>query len=216
MAASVSCPCRSKGFALVAIFWLAALGALCGRSFADEESLSRINVGDRAPQFNARGADGRRHSLSDFTGKIVVLEWTSPVCPYTAVKYNKGTMQALQKYAVDRGVIWLSIDTAAADRAGYLTALAARERVARLHASVSGFLFDPDGHIARSYGARATPGFFIIDRDGTLAYQGAMDDPNAGDRSVPEDYVHDALDDLLAHAKVRVPETQPYGCGIEY
>ena len=80
---------------------------------------SRVNVGAPAPLFSARGADGHQHRLSDYAGKLVVLEWTSPVCPFTAMKYKSGLMQALQKYAASQRVVWLSIDTAAPDRTGY-------------------------------------------------------------------------------------------------
>jgi peroxiredoxin len=215
-AATVSFPHLRKGFALAAILWLGT-PLVCGAaSGAESESLSRVNIGARAPPFSARGADGRRHSLSEYAGRIVVLEWTSPVCPYTAQKYDNGAMQALQKYAAGRHVVWLSIDTAASDKAGYLTPSSARTRIAQTHATVSEFLFDLDGRIARSYGAKATPSFFIVDRKGNLAYQGAMDDQNSAGTSPARDYVRDALDDLAENAQVRKPETQPYGCGIEY
>jgi peroxiredoxin len=197
-----------REFALAAVFCLVTV--------AHGDSLSRVDIGATAPHFEATGADGKRHRLSDYRGKIVVLEWTSPVCPYTAVKYRNGAMQALQKYAADRQVVWLSVDTAAADRAGYLTAPAARKRIAETGATVSGFLFDANGKIARSYGAKTTPSFFIVDKTGKLAYEGAMDDENSADQAQPKNYVRDALDDLTANVTVRQPQTRPYGCGIEY
>ena len=98
-------------------------------------------------------------------GKLVVLEWTSPVCPFTAVKYKSGAMQALQHYAASQQIVWLSIDTAAPDKAGYLTPAAARERIAQTHATITAFLFDLDGNIARSYGAKTTPSFFVVNRE---------------------------------------------------
>ena len=214
MAAGVSFLYPRRGFALAAVFSLSAV--LCPVTVANSDPLSRVNIGSSAPSFEAPGADGKRHRLSDYRGKIVVLEWTSPVCPYTAVKYRNGAMQALQKYAADHQVVWLSMDTAAADRAGFLTATAARKRIAETGATVTGFLFDTDGKIARSYGAKTTPSFFIVDRSGKLAYEGAMDDENSADQPQPKNYVRDALDDLTANVMVRQPETRPYGCGIEY
>ena len=194
---------------------MAAAGlSLC--NFAHATGLSRVNPGAQAPTFRAQGADGKHHSLRDYAGKLVVLEWTSPVCPFTAVKYKNGAMQALQRYAASRDVVWLSIDTAAPDKAGYLTAAAARARIARTHATVTAFLFDLDGSIARSYGARTTPSFFIVDRDGKLAYQGAMDDQVFADQGQGHEYMKSALDDLVAGHRVRDPETQPQGCAIEY
>lgn len=185
-------------------------------NFAHATGLSRVDPGAHAPTFSAQGADGKHHSLRDYAGKLVVLEWTNPVCPFTAVKYQNGAMQALQRYAASRDVVWLSIDTASPDKAGYLTAAAARARIARTHATVTAFLFDLDGSIARSYGAKTTPSFFIVDRAGKLAYQGAMDDQVFADQGQGHEYMKSALDDLVAGHRVRDPETQPQGCAIEY
>lgn len=107
---------------------VAAGFSLC--NFAYATGLSRVNPGAQAPTFSAQGADGKRHRLRDYSGKLVVLEWTNPVCPFTAVKYKNGAMQALQRYAASHDVVWLSIDTAAPDKAGYLTAAAARAHCA--------------------------------------------------------------------------------------
>jgi peroxiredoxin len=183
---------------------------------AQGTELSRVDVGAQAPQFTAKGADGKQHRLNDYAGKLVVLEWTNPVCPFTAVKYKSGAMQALQRYAASRQIVWLSIDTAGPDKAGYLTPAAARERVAQMHATVTAFLFDVDGNIARSYGAKTTPSFFVVNRDGKLAYEGAMDDQVFADQDRGREYVKSALDDLLAGRGVQKTETQPQGCAVEY
>jgi len=194
---------------------MAAAGlSLC--NVVQATGLSRVNPGAQAPAFSAQGADGKRHGLRDYAGKLVVLEWTNPVCPFTAVKYKNGAMQALQRYAASHDVVWLSIDTAAPDKAGYLTAAAARARIAQTHATVTAFLFDLDGSIARSYGAKTTPSFFIVDRGGKLAYQGAMDEQVFADQGQGHEYMKSALDDLVAGHRVRDPETQPQGCAIEY
>ena len=183
---------------------------------AQGSGLGRVDVGTQAPQFTAKGADGKQHSLRDYAGKLVVLEWTNPVCPFTAVKYKSGAMQALQRYAASRQIVWLSIDTAAPDKAGYLTPPAARARIAQTHATVTAFLFDVDGNIARSYGAKTTPSFFVVNRDGKLAYEGAMDDQVFADDTAGREYVKSALDDLVAGRRVQKTETQPQGCAVEY
>jgi len=205
-----------KGFARAAslLYIGAAFFGACG--FAQATGLGRVNIGAPAPLFTAPGADGARHSLRDYLGKLVVLEWTNPVCPFTAVKYKNGTMQALQRYATSKQVVWLSIDTAAPDRAGYLTPAAAQARMAQTHATVTAFLFDVDGKIARSYGAKTTPSFFVIDREGKLVYQGAMDDQVFADQALGHEYMKSALDDLTAGRHVQAAETQPQGCAIEY
>jgi peroxiredoxin len=204
----------ARAASIMSIAVAAGIGGLAGVAQATE--LSRVDVGTPAPQFTAKGADGKQHSLRDYAGKLVVLEWTSPVCPFTAIKYKSGAMQALQRYAVSRQVVWLSIDTAAPDKAGYLTPADARARIAQTHATVTAFLFDVDGNIARSYGAKTTPSFFVVNRDGKLSYEGAMDDQVFADDTVGREHVKTALDDLVAGRRVQKPETQPQGCAIEY
>jgi alkyl hydroperoxide reductase subunit AhpC len=188
--------------------------SLAGSAFAT--GLGRVDVGAQAPQFTAKGADGKQHSLHDYAGKLVVLEWTNPVCPFTAIKYKSGAMQALQRYAASRQIVWLSIDTSAPGKAGYLTPSAARARLAQTRATVTAFLFDVDGNIARSYGAKTTPSFFVVNRDGKLAYEGAMNDQVFADDVSGSEYVKTALDDLIAGRRVQKTETQPQGCAVEY
>lgn len=204
-------PRPSAVAALAALVWLGAAAAAPA-----EDSLGRVEIGQRAPDFALRGADGRVHRLADYAGKVVVLEWTSPVCPYTEMKYRSGAMQALQTRARADGDVWLSIDTAGPDRPGFLTPAAAKARVKALGASVSAFLSDPEGKIGRLYGAKVTPTFFIVAPDGRLAYQGAMDDDPEVDDFKGKNYVRDALADLADHRPVRTPETRTYGCGVEY
>jgi peroxiredoxin len=205
-----------KGFARAASIVSIAVAGIGLAGLAHGTGLSRVDVGAQAPQFTAKGADGKQHSLRDYAGKLVVLEWTNPICPFTAVKYKSGSMQALQRYAASRQIVWLSIDTAAPDKAGYLTPPAARARIAQTHATVTAFLFDVDGNIARSYGAKTTPSFFVVNRDGKLAYQGAMDDQVFADQNEGREYVKSALDDLVAGRRVQKTETQPQGCAVEY
>jgi hypothetical protein len=205
-----------KEFARAASIVSLAIAAAALAGPAQGAGLSRVDVGMQAPQFTAKGADGKQHSLHDYAGRLVVLEWTNPVCPFTAVKYKSGAMQALQRYAASRQIVWLSIDTAGPDKAGYLTAAAARARMAQTHATVTAFLFDIDGNIARSYGAKTTPSFFVVNGAGQLAYQGAMDDQVFADQGQGHEYVKSALDDLLAGRRVQKTETQPQGCAVEY
>lgn len=192
------------------------MAALCAAfsSVTLADPLPHLSIGASAPAFTTKGADGKTHSLKDYAGKIVVLEWTSPVCPFTAVKYDSGAMQSLQAYAASHDIVWLSIDTAAPDRAGYLSPSHARERLRDTKSIVTQFLLDTDTSVAKRYGAKTTPSFFIIDKGGHLAYQGAMDDENAP--SGAPNYVHDALESLLGGRAIRVTETAQRGCAVEY
>jgi peroxiredoxin len=198
---------------LVALFAWALLAAPVS---AQPLPVGRLEIGAHAPGFTLSGADGRPHALSDYAGRIVVLEWTSPVCPYTAMKYRSGAVQTLQRRALKAGAAWLAIDTAAPGRPGHLTPVAATARIHRLHARVSAFLFDEDGAVGRLYGAKVTPSFFVIGRDGDLAYQGDLD-PEPGDVAAPaRNDLKAALDALAAGRPVRLAETRPYGCAVEY
>ncbi|HET9161288.1 MAG TPA: redoxin domain-containing protein [Caulobacteraceae bacterium] len=178
--------------------------------------LQYVDIGQAAPQFSAMAADGKAHALSDYAGKVVILEWTSPACQFTAAKYKSGAMQALQRKAAKEGFVWLSVDTGAPGKPSYLTPAQARARVAKLNAKVTGFLFDVDGKIGRAYGAKTTPSFFIIGKDGKLAYQGAIDDDWGGPGKTGKKYVADAIDDLAAGKPVRTPKTRQWGCEVNY
>ncbi len=185
------------------------------RAGGSDAPLGRVEVGASAPDVRAPSATGP-FRLSGLRGRPVVLEWTSPVCPYTARKYEAGAMQAVQRQAARRGVAWVSVDTAAPGRPGALTPAAARARVARTGATVAAFVLDADGSVGRLYGVRVTPTVFLIGRDGRLAYQGAVDDDawSSGPQSLG--FLRDALDDLLAGRPQRRAETRPYGCPVEY
>ena len=180
------------------------------------QGLDHPVIGARAPGFDLVGQDGRHHRLSDYRGKVVVLEWTSPACPFTTAKYTAGQMQDAQKAAARQGVVWLSINTSAPGKPGYLTASKAKARIKSTGAKVTAFLFDNGGKAGRLYGARTTPGAYVIGKDGQLLYQGAVDDDDRALGEVHHNYVTEALADIAAHRPVAVPETRQYGCPVEY
>ena len=127
-----------------------------------------------------------------------------------------GQMQALQREAASKDVVWLSIDTAKPGKPGFLSAKQASRRIARVKARVSAFLIDNDTTLGRAYGARTTPSFFIIDRNGDLAYEGAIDDDAYANGHATRNYVREAVDALSAGKPVQVAQTRPYGCAVEY
>lgn len=181
------------------------------------QALGRVETGERAPDFDLPGADRGRHSLADHEGEIIVLEWTNPVCPYTEKKYDSGEMQALQEFADDHDIVWYSVNTTGRpDRPGFLSASEARERIAATGAEVDAFLLDTDARVGRMYGARTTPSFFIIGKDGAVAYQGAMDDDVYANGNVTKNYVQEAMNALLAGREPETRTTRPYGCAVEY
>ncbi len=176
-------------------------------------------IGGPAPAFQAMDAEGHTRSLAEFAGKVVVLEWISSDCPYTAKHYNSGTMQRLQKAARKQGVVWLTLSSSAPGREDYFTPAAAKAWQAKVHSNADAILLDGDGKIGRAYGAKVTPHMFVVGRDGRLDYMGGVDDrPFADPASLKgaKPYVALALADLKAGRPVAMPVTAPYGCSIRY
>ncbi|HSW16876.1 MAG TPA: redoxin domain-containing protein [Ramlibacter sp.] len=176
-------------------------------------------IGAPAPAFTALDAAGRPRSLSEFAGKTVVLEWTSPSCPFVRAQYASGAMQALQQEAAKRGVVWLSVLSTTRSRRDYLAGPQAEDFIRKRGAVTAAVLMDADGAMGRAYGARTTPHMFVIAPTGNLAYMGAIDDKPSYDAEVVKNsrgLVRAALDDLAAGRPVATPATRPYGCAVGY
>jgi len=175
--------------------------------------------GQPAPAFDVKDVDGNSQSIAHYKGKIVVLEWNNPDCPFVRKHYGAGNMQALQQYATGKGVVWLTINSGAAGKEGALDEAKARQKVKDVGGHETAYILDPQGVLGRMYGAKATPHMFVIDAQGNLAYEGAIDDKATAD---PEDiktahnYVRDAIDALLAGKQVTVAQTRAYGCSVKY
>lgn len=204
---------RRQGGALAALLILIGLW---GGVASAAPGLGRVEIGAPAPDGPLLGADGRTHRLSDYRGKTVILEWTSPVCPYTSNKYRRGLMQALQRRAARQGAVWLSINTSAPGKPGFLTPAQAKARLKTTGSVVTAFLFDPGGAFARPYGVRTTPTMVMIDGQGRVIYQGAIDQVPEQTKPDGKDHISAALDDLKAGRAIRTPETRAYGCAVEY
>lgn len=176
-------------------------------------------IGKTAPYFTAVDSNGNNVALSDFAGKIVILEWTNHQCPYVRKMYDTGTMQALQKAAIDQGAAWLVVQSAAPGKQGYVDGPAANKILANEKSSPTAYLLDPDGAVGRLYGAQVTPHMFIIDQNGILVYDGAIDDqPSVSHNTVKtaNNYVQAALAALAAGEPIATPTSKPYGCAVKY
>ena len=172
-----------------------------------------------APEFTLADVQGETHKLSDFKGKIVVLEWTNYDCPFVKKHYGSGNMQKLQEKYTAKNVVWLSICSSAPGKQGHFTPDTWGKKIAERKAQATAVLLDADGKVGRAYGARTTPHMFIVAADGTLAYKGAIDDKPSWNPATLKDaknYVVAALDALLAGESVAVDETKPYGCSVKY
>ena len=176
-------------------------------------------VGQPAPAFTAKDADGKTRSLSEFKGSTVVLEWTNDGCPYVQTHYKSGNMQGLQKGAAKDGVIWLTLISSAPGKQGYLDGAQARGWTAANDAGSTALLLDPAGQVGHAYAAKTTPHMYIVDKAGKLAYMGGIDDrPTADPASLKgaKNYVSAALSDIKAGRPVATAVSKPYGCTIKY
>jgi peroxiredoxin len=178
-----------------------------------------VKVGDPAPRFSAIDNHGKLQKLADYKGKYVVLEWHNQGCPYTRKHYESGNMQRLQKKWTDQGVIWFTVISSAPGTQGFVTPTQENEYLEKMHALPTAVLMDVTGTLGRLYDAKTTPDMYIIAPDGTLIYEGAIDDqPTTDKKHIAEanNYVDAALTEVMAKKPVTVAATRPYGCSVKY
>lgn len=196
---------------------LAAAGVLAGGvvAFAAAQAV----VGEPAPAFTATDSNGKPESLADFKGKWVVLEWTNDECPFVKKHYGSGNMQKLQKLFTGKGVTWLSVVSSAPGQQGFVDGARANSLTKERGAVPSAVLLDPQGTLGRLYGARTTPHMYVIDPQGKLVYNGAIDDKPSTDQAdiaAARNYVSAALEQAMAGKAVAVASSAPYGCAVKY
>jgi len=183
-----------------------------------QAALADAKVGKPAPSFTLTDATGKAHSLADFKGKTVVLEWTNADCPFVQKHYS-GNMQKQQGQATSNDVVWLTINSSASGKQGSVDGKGAQQVVARTGGKQTAYLLDSPGKVGRDYNAKTTPHMYVIDGQGTLQYAGAIDSiPSADKNDIAKatQYVPAALADVQAGKPVRVATSQAYGCSIKY
>lgn len=182
-------------------------------------ALAAAAVGSPAPEFSGKTSEGKTVSLSDYKGKIVVLEWTNPGCPFVRKHYDGKNIQTLQKDYTAKDVIWLTLNSSAKGKQGHVEGDALKAEPAKESIASTAYIADESGQIGQLYGAKVTPHLFIIGKDGNIAYNGGIDSigsTDAADIAKAEPYVKEALDELLAGKPVTNATTKPYGCGVKY
>jgi peroxiredoxin len=174
-----------------------------------------VAVGDVAPAFSLRDANGTTHSLAQYKGKTVVLEWINPNCPFSRRQAVEGTMNAT--FGKHPQVVWLSINSTATGHGDFLTP-AQHNKWNGEHAIRYPVLYDSDGAVGHAYGARTTPHMYVIDGQGKLAYAGAIDDdpPGRKDKAARSNYVDQALAAMATGKSPDPNSTTPYGCSVKY
>ncbi len=194
-------------------------GLLPALALAPLSAHAEVTVGQPAPDFSLTDITGQARRLSDYRGKVVVLEWTNPECPIVRKHYLSGNMPALQKSAGAEGIVWLSINSGHPGSEGDFDPPRAEDWLKSTGAAPTAYMRDPDGRVGRLYGARATPDMYVISAGGTLVYAGAIDSiPSADQADIARatNYVRAALDSIRHGTPLAVSASQPYGCSIKY
>ncbi|MCL4813343.1 MAG: thioredoxin family protein [Vicinamibacteraceae bacterium] len=195
------------------------LGVLVAAILLTTFTLSAARVGEPAPGFTGTDTKGKAHALADYKGRFVVLEWHNRDCPFVKKHYGSGNMQALQKEWTEKGVVWLTIISSAPGQQGHQTADAANAFFAGQKWAGSAIILDPQGKIGHLYEAKTTPHMYVIDPNGRLVYNGAIDDkPTSDVADVPtaKNFVGAALTEAMAGKPVTTPTSRPYGCSVKY
>jgi peroxiredoxin len=182
-------------------------------------TISAAKVGQLAPDFSGSASNGKTYQLSDYRGKFVVLEWHNNGCPYTRKHYESGNMQKLQKQWTGQGVVWFTVISSAPGKQGYIEANDENKYMATMGASPTAALLDPTGAIGHLYDAKTTPQMIVINPQGTIVYDGAIDNRPTDDvKDVPgaTNYVNLALTQGISGHPVETAATRPYGCSVKY
>jgi peroxiredoxin len=178
-----------------------------------KESLAKEpTAGKKAPPFILKNYDGNTISLSAYEGKIVVLEWLNYECPFVGYHYEKAkTMTGLADKYKNKNVVWLAINSTK-----HLTTDKNKEFAEKYNVSYP-ILDDRSGKVGHAYGAKTTPHMFIIDANGIIVYNGAIDDSPLGRKGKDAiNYVDKALTELIGGKEISIPNTKPYGCSVKY
>ena len=176
-------------------------------------------VGKKAPDFTLTDSNGKEHSLSDFEGKYVVLEWINFDCPFVKKHYDSKNMQSLQEMAAEKDMVWLSICSSAPGKQGYFSGKDLNKRIEMEGSKATAYLLDEDGHVGRTYEAKTTPHMYLINPEGVLVYAGAIDDrpsTKVTDVEGANNYVIAALTASMAGEKPATDWTKSYGCAVKY
>jgi peroxiredoxin len=175
--------------------------------------------GKPAPDFTGKTVKGEEVTLSSLKGKIIVLEWANYDCPFVKKHYSSGNLQKLQETYTAKGVVWITVNSSAEGKQGYYEPAKLAERSAKEGNKATHIFSDSAGIIGKAYNAIVTPHLFIINKEGLLTYNGAIDSKastNVEDVVSADQIFATALDALLAGKEVPNAKNQPYGCSVKY
>ena len=176
-------------------------------------------VDQSAPDFSLTDSNGKKHSLSDFKGKWIVLEWVNFGCPFVRKHYDSGNMPSLQKTYTEKGIIWLSICSSAPGKEGYFEGDELTSHIKEKKSHATAYLIDADGTVGKMYEAKTTPHMYIINPEGMLVYAGGIDNIASSDKDdikKATNYIRENLDAALGGTEIVVKSSRPYGCSVKY
>jgi peroxiredoxin len=206
-----------KRFAISVLAGVVAV-AWFGLATAGQDHAHHATIDKAAPNFKLVDTDGKEHSLADYKGRYVVLEWTNVSCPFVKAQYQ-GNMQSLQKKYAKKGVTWLRICSSGPGQQGHLDAKAIKSHIKETKAMQTAYLIDEDGSVGRTYGAKTTPHMFVINPEGVLIYAGGIDDTKTTNADVvkkSKNYVSACLEAAMSGKPIATKTSVPYGCGVKY
>jgi peroxiredoxin len=195
------------------------LTALAGALLLAVHPATAQEIGKPAPAFTAANLKGENLSLAEFIGKVVVLEWANFSCPFVKKHYESGNLPKLQESYQAKDVVWITINSSAKGKQGFHEPAEMSDLAAKQGNKAEHFIIDAEGTIGKAYAAKVTPHLFIINKDGVLVYDGAIDSKattDAADVETADKLFVNALDATLAGAEVANAKNQPYGCGVKY
>ena len=187
-------------------------------SSTQQPSLKPV-IGQKAPDFSGITYTDERIKLSDYLGKIVVLEWKNHLCPFVKKHYNSNNMQQLQQSLTQKGVVWISIISSAEGKQGHMTKSECEKQIQKENSFATTVILDESGDIGRLYNAKTTPHMFVINQQGTLAYMGAIDSirsTRVADVNKATNYVVEAVTAIENNTTPTTTSTPAYGCSIKY
>ena len=189
---------------------LAGVAVLCLSLLVSMTASASVNVGEAAPGFSLNDENGKAHALASYRGKVVVLEWTNPRCPFVVRHYKAATMKKLAETYAKNDVVWLAVNSS------HFALADDTKAWAKKHGHTYHTLHDPSGKTGHAYGAATTPHMFVIDGGGVVRYAGAIDDDPWGEKDARTNYVEQSLTAMVAGGAPKISSTDPYGCSVKY
>lgn len=188
-------------------------------TFTSTLAFADAKVGAPAPDFNVTDANGKTHKLSDYKGKYVVLEWYNKDCPYVRKHYDSKNMQNIQSEMTGKGIVWLSVISSAKGKQGHMPAADVVKNGTKEASKATAILVDENGKMGKAYGAKTTPHMYLIDPQGVLRYNGAIDSNDSADPATiasAENYIIRAVASAKKGEKIAKETSKPYGCSVKY